>query len=281
MKQEKLLVEAARRAARYLNAVETRRVFPLPEDIARLYALGGAFPEGPSDAEAVLGLLDDVGSPATVTNANGRYFGFVNGGTLPAALAANWLAGAWDENSSFWVMSPVSSKVEEIAGGWLREIFGLDSSCGVGFVTGATMANVSGLAAARDALLKRTGWDVEEQGLVGAPEIKVIVGAEVHVALKKALGLLGLGRARVVSGPVDKQGRMRGDAMPELDERTIVCMQSGNVNTGAFDPAAEICARAHQAGAWGHGDGAFGLWAAAAPALAHLMKGVAAASAWG
>src|SRR5260370_32195051 len=214
MKYEGLLAGAARRAAQYLNAVEKRRVFPLPEDIARLDTLGGAFPEGPSDAEAVLGLLDDVGSPATVTNANGRYFGFVNGGGLPAALAANWLAGAWDQNSAFWVMSPVSSKIEEIAGAWLREIFGFDSGCGIGFVSGATMANFTGLAAARHALLKRAGWDVEEQGLFGAPEIRVVVGAEAHVSAKKALSLLELGPARVVTVPADEQGPLRAAAVP-------------------------------------------------------------------
>ncbi|HYL09570.1 MAG TPA: aminotransferase class V-fold PLP-dependent enzyme [Candidatus Acidoferrales bacterium] len=277
---EDLLAEVARRASRYLESVKNRRVPPLHEDISRLVELGGALPEEPCDPETVIALLDTIGSPATVTSTGGRYFGFVTGGTLPAALAANWLAGAWDQNAGLWVMSPVSSKIEEIAGAWLREIFGLPPSCGVGFVTGATMANFTGLAAARHALLKRAGWDVEEQGLFGAPEIRVVLGAEAHVSVKKALSLLGLGRARMTIVASDHEGRMKHDAMPPLDNRTIICIQAGNVNTGGFDPAAEICSRARRAGAWVHVDGAFGLWAAAAPLRAHLMKGVCEADSW-
>jgi glutamate/tyrosine decarboxylase-like PLP-dependent enzyme len=280
MVAEDLLTEVARRASRYLESVKNRRVSPLPEDISRLAELGGTLPEEPCDPATVIALLDRIGSPATVTSTGGRYFGFVNGGTLPAALAANWLAGAWDQNAALWVMSPVSSKIEEIAGVWLREIFGLPPSCGVGFVTGATMANFTGLAAARHALLKRAGWDVEEQGLFGAPEIRVVLSAEAHVSVKKALSLLGLGRARVTIVASDHQGRMKHDAMPPLDELTIICIQAGNVNTGGFDPAAEICSQARRAGAWVHVDGAFGLWAAAAPLRANLMKGVYEADSW-
>lgn len=277
---KELLADAAGRAARYLSEIPSRRVAPLARDIARLDALGGALPEHPSDAAAMIALLDEIGSPATVSSAAGRYFGFVIGGALPATLAANWLAGAWDQNAALCVMSPVAAAVEEIALGWLRELLRLPATTGVGFVTGATMANFSCLAAARHALLARAGWNIEEDGLFGAPSITVIVGDEVHVSVLKALSMLGLGRSRVVRVPVDDQGRIKPEALPPLDDRTIIAIQAGNVNTGAFDPAAEICSRAKAAGAWVHVDGAFGLWAAAAPAHTHLTTGIAEADSW-
>ncbi|NTU82375.1 MAG: aspartate aminotransferase family protein, partial [Chloroflexales bacterium] len=202
------------------------------------------------------------------------------GGAQPAALAASWLAGAWDQNVGMRVLSPVGAALEEVAGGWLLERLGLPAEAGVGFVTGATMANLSALAAARHALLLHAGWDVEAQGLFGAPPITVVVGDEVHVSVLKALSLLGLGRDRVVRVPVDRQGRMRPDALPALTGPAIVCIQAGNVNTGACDPADELCAIARDAGAWVHVDGAFGLWLAAAPERAHLVRGVANADSW-
>lgn len=271
---KELLHEAARRAQLYVSNIHQRRVAPASDSVARLEHLAEPFPNEPTDPREVLALLDEYGSPATVASTGGRYFGFVTGGTLPASLAANWLAAAWDQNCAFREMSPVASRLEEIASDWLRDIFGLPSQSGCGFVTGATMANFAGLVAARHALLARAGWNVEEQGLFGAPEIQVVVGVEVHISLLKALSLVGFGKARVTTVPADDQGRMRADHLPALDERTVVCMQAGNVNSGAFDPAAEICARAHQSGAWVHVDGAFGLWAAAAPARRHLVGGV-------
>ncbi len=275
-----LLVDAAERAARYLSGVGERSVAPRAEDVARLGGLGGPMPEGSTEAARVLAMLDDIGSPATVASAGPRYFGFVIGGSLPAALAANWLAAAWDQDAALSVMSPTTAALEEIARGWLCEVLGLPPACGVGFVTGATMASFTCLAAARHALLGRAGWYVEENGLFGAPPLTVVVGDEVHVSLLKGLSMLGLGRSRVVSVPTDGQGRMRSEALPKLDDRTIVCIQAGNVNTGAFDPAEEICSRVQAAGAWVHVDGAFGLWAAAAPERAHLMKGFANADSW-
>jgi glutamate/tyrosine decarboxylase-like PLP-dependent enzyme len=277
---KELLAETATRAAGYLAGIGSRRVAPRVEDIARLDALGGVLPQTGSDPVEVLALLDNVGSPATVTTTGGRYFGFVIGGAMPAALAANWLAGAWDQNAAFSVMSPVSAKIEEIVLAWIVDLFGLPPSCGAGFVTGTTMANFSALAAARTALLERVGWDVEENGLFEAPPIQVVVGEEVHVSLLKALSLLGLGRSRVTRVPTDSQGRMKADAMPQLDERTVICIQAGNVNTGAFDPAGEICLRAQEAGAWVHVDGAFGMWAAVSPRYAHLLEGFTAADSW-
>ena len=277
---KELLAETAVRAARYLAAIGDRKVVPGSEDVTRLEALGRLLPENPCEPAEVLALLDDVGSPATVATAAGRYFGFVIGGTLPAALAANWLAGAWDQNAAMQVMSPVAAKVEDIVREWTLDLLGLPSTSGVGFVTCTTMANFSGLAAARSALLQRVGWNVEEDGTFEAPAIRVVVGEEVHVSVLRALTMLGLGRSRVITVPADGQGRMRADALPVLDEHTIICLQAGNVNSGAFDPAKEICARARDAGAWVHVDGAFGLWGAVSPLYAPLLEGVSAADSW-
>ena len=209
----------------------------------------------------------------------GRFFGFVNGGCLPAALAASWLVSAWDQNAAFFVQSPAAITLEEIALEWVRELLGLPEGTGGAVVTGATMANFSALAAARHASA-RAGWDVEADGLFGAPPITVVVGEEVHASVIKALGMLGLGRKRVVRVPVDGQGRMRADALPHLDDHTILCLQAGNVNTGAFDPAAAICPAARAAGAWIHVDGAFGLWAAVSPEYRQLTKGFDQADSW-
>jgi glutamate/tyrosine decarboxylase-like PLP-dependent enzyme len=228
----------------------------------------------------VLALLDDIGSPATVASAGGRYFGFVIGGSLPAALAANWLAGAWDQNAAMQVMSPVAAKLEEIVLAWMVDLLGLPAGSGAGFVTGTTMANFTALAAARSTLLRRAGWNVEEDGLFGAPPIHVVVGEEVHVSLLKALSMLGLGRSRVTRVAADAQGRMSPGALPALDDRTLVCIQAGNVNTGAFDPASEICARARDGRSWVHVDGAFGYWAAVSPQYAPLLAGADAADSW-
>jgi glutamate/tyrosine decarboxylase-like PLP-dependent enzyme len=275
-----LLHDAATRAARYLGTLDDRPVAPSPEAIARLGALGGPLPATPSDPAAVLALLDEIASPATVASAGRRYFGFVTGGALPAALAANWLASAWDQNTALRVMSPAGAALEEVAGRWIVELLGLPHEATAGFVTGATMANLAGLAAARHALLSRQGWDVEAQGLFSAPPLTVVVGDEVHVSLLKALALLGLGRERVVRVPVDGQGRMRAEALPPLDGATIVCAQAGNVNTGAVDPLEQICDAAQAAGAWVHVDGAFGLWAGATPSRARLLHGVERADSW-
>ncbi|MCB8944082.1 MAG: aspartate aminotransferase family protein [Ardenticatenaceae bacterium] len=275
-----LLQDSVHRASSYLASLDNRRIFPDVAAIAQLDAFNEPLPEQPTDPAEVLAMLDEWGSPAAVASASGRYFGFVTGGVLPACLAVNWLAGAWDQNGMLQAASPVAAVVEEVALGWLLDVLNLPKGAAAGFVTGATMANFTGLAAARQAVLAKLGWDVAAQGLFGAPPITVIVGEEVHVSLLKALSMLGLGRERVVRVPVDGQGRLRADKLPAMSGPTIVCMQAGNVNTGAFDPAQAICAAAHEAGAWVHVDGAFGLWAAAAPGLAHLAVGVNEADSW-
>ncbi|MFI5357774.1 MAG: pyridoxal phosphate-dependent decarboxylase family protein [Opitutales bacterium] len=275
-----ILSDAAARAQRYLAGLDERAVAPTPEAIAALGRLDEPLPAGPTEPAATLKLLDDVVSPATMGMAGPRFFGLVIGGALPVTLGANWLAGAWDQNAAFYRLMPGVSHLEQVALRWLLDVLGLPPGCTGAFVTGATMANLTALAAARHTVLQRAGWNVEAEGLFGAPPITVVVGAEVHPSVTKALGLVGLGRRRVVTVPVDGQGRMRADRLPAIAGPTIVCLQAGNVNTGAFDPVGEICARVRAAGAWVHVDGAFGLWAAAAPTLAPLAAGLAAADSW-
>ena len=275
-----LLEDTAQRAISYLDGLGPRSVAPSAKAIAELAKLDEPLADKPTTAEQTIELLDEVCSPATMAMAGPRFFGFVIGGALPVTLAANWLAGAWDQNSGLYTPTPATARLEEIALDWLLDLFNLPAECGGAFVTGATMANFSALAAARHALLKRAGWNVEADGLFGAPPIKVIVGAEAHPTLFKSLGLLGLGRNRVYRVPVDSAGRMRADALPPLSGPTIICVQAGNVNTGAFDPFAEICERAHAADAWVHVDGAFGLWATTSAATLRLTSGLANAHSW-
>jgi glutamate/tyrosine decarboxylase-like PLP-dependent enzyme len=275
-----LLDDAAKRASRYLESLNTRPVAPSMEALTALARFDQAFPDDVSSAESVLAELDEIGSPATMASAGGRFFGFVTGGSLPVTVAANWLATAWDQNASFAVSSPANAALENVSLRWLKDIFDLPSQSAGGFVTCATAANFSALAAARHELLARAGWDVETQGLFGAPPLTVVVGDEVHASVQKALSLVGFGRDRVVRVPVDAEGRMRFGEFPRVDGRTIVCVQAGGVNTGAFDPIAEICARSHAHGAWVHVDGAFGMWAAASPRRAHLVRGVKDADSW-
>jgi len=264
----------------YLEGEDTRPVAPTAKAVAALSNLRGPLPPGPTSAEAVLHLLHEFGSPATVAKTSGRFFGFVNGGCLPAALAASWLVSTWDQNAAFFVQSPVAITLEEVALEWVRELLGLPEGAGGAVVTGATMANFTALAAARHTILSRLGWDVEADGLFDAPPITVVVGEEAHASVAKALGLLGLGRNRVVKVPVDAQGRMRADSLPQMNAQTILCLQAGNVNSGAFDPALAIVPAARAAGAWIHVDGAFGLWAAVSPEFRKWTKGFDLADSW-
>lgn len=271
---------AYNRARAYQDNILERRVFPSQEALDNLSRFDESLPDTPQSAEETLQLLDEFGSPATVACTGGRYYGFVTGGALPVTVASNWLATAWDQNGAMVASSPIVAKLESVALGWLCDVLGLPHDSGGAFVTGATMANFAGLAAARHTLLAKQGWDVNANGLFGAPEIKVVVGEEVHISLLKALTLLGLGRERVIRVPVDNQGRMLADQLPELDEMTIVCIQAGNVNTGAFDPAQPICKAAKLADAWVHVDGAFGIWAMASSILDHLSTGYDLADSW-
>ena len=276
----RLLEDSARRAIAYLESLDERRVAPSPEAVAELSVLEEPLPAEGVRPEIVLEQLDEVCSPATLAEAGPRFFGFVMGGALPVTLAVNWLAGAWDQNSALYNVTPATALLEQTALRWLIDLFQLPPESGGAFVTGATVANFSALAAARHAVLERAGYNVEANGLFGAPPITVVVGEEAHPSLIKSLGLLGLGRSRVVKVPTDSQGRMRGELLSSIKAPAIVCLQAGNVNTGAFDPLQEACERAHAAGAWVHVDGAFGLWAAAVPSLSHLAKGIEEADSW-
>jgi glutamate/tyrosine decarboxylase-like PLP-dependent enzyme len=278
--RDQLLQQAAEKARKYVRGIAERRVSPTASDLANLAKFREPFPNGPSDPSKVLEMLDEVGSPATVATTGGRSFGFVNGGTLPASLAANWLAAAWDQNAALRVISPVAAELEDVVLRWVCEALDLPETCGGGLVTCATTANFAALAAARHAILARAGWNVADDGMFGAPPIEVVVGEEVHASILKALSLAGLGKKRVTRVEVDARGRMRADKLPRLGERTVVCIQAGDVNTGAFDPAAEICALAHGQGAWVHVDGAFGLWARVSPKLRHLAEGFEQADSW-
>jgi glutamate/tyrosine decarboxylase-like PLP-dependent enzyme len=267
---EELLRDATNRAIRYLDSLPARRVSPSPSALEGLAGFARPLPDQPRTPAKVLEELDTIGSPATVASAGGRFFGFVIGGCLPAALAANILAAAWDQNAVLEVTSPVAAALEKVCRNWIVDLLGLPAEVEVGFVTGATMANFTGLSAARHALLLGQGWDVEAKGLFGAPPITVIVGDEVHVSLLKALSMLGLGRDRVVRVGADEQGRIIPEQIPPIQGPTIVCLQAGNVNTGAFDPLDEVASRLHGTRAWVHIDGAFGLWAAASPSRRHF-----------
>jgi glutamate/tyrosine decarboxylase-like PLP-dependent enzyme len=277
---KELLTDASARAIHYLAGLDQRPVAPAADAVARLTVFDEALPAKATDPADTLRLLDEAGSPATMAMAGPRFFGFVIGGSLPVTLAANWLAGAWDQNSALYRATPGVAIVEQVALRWLLEVLQLPPESGGAFVTGATVANLCALAAARHAVLEKAGWNVEAQGLFGAPPITVVVGAEAHPSVTKSLGILGLGRSRVVKVPVDDQGRMRADQLPALSGPTIICLQAGNVNTGSFDPLARISERAQAAGAWVHVDGAFGLWAAAAPSRRHLAAGIALADSW-
>lgn len=276
----RLLNRTTRRALRYLEGIEERSVAPAADAVHALQAFDEALPEDGLSAEEVLDKLDELGSPATTTTTGGRYFGFVIGSVLPAALGADWLCSAWDQNAGMSVVSPIAARLEEVAARWTLDALRLPAGAAVGFVTGATAANTSGLAAARHALLERSGFDVERDGLFGAPPLRIVAGDEVHVSVLKAIGLLGMGHARVERVPTDDQGALLASELPDLDDQTIVCIQAGNVNTGSFDPATEVVAAARAAGAWVHVDGAFGLWARASSRFDALTAGLEGADSW-
>jgi glutamate/tyrosine decarboxylase-like PLP-dependent enzyme len=277
---KELLTDAAARAIRYLENVGDRAVAPSAAAVDALRGFDEPLPADPTPASETIRVLDELGSPATMAMAGPRFFGFVIGGSLPVTVAANWLATAWDQNTGLFRPTPSAAYLEQVSLRWLLDVLHLPRQCGGAFVTGATVANLCGLAAARHAVLKRAGWNVEADGLFGAPKVTVIVGAEAHPSVTKSFGVLGLGRSRVVKIPVDGQGRMRADAIPTISGPTIVCVQAGNVNTGAFDPIEEICQRVRGSGAWVHVDGAFGLWAAATPTHRALCRGMAEADSW-
>lgn len=264
----------------YTQAVDDMPVYPSEESLKGLESFDEEMPDLPAVTADILNRLGTYGAKATVAQTGARYFGFVNGGILPAALCSKWISDAWDQNPAMYATSPVSSKLEEVCEKWLTQLLGLPTDTAAGFVSGSSTATICGLLAARNELLSRAGWDAVKNGLFGAPPIRVIVGEGAHSTVFKALSILGLGQERILRVPMDGQGRIRAELVPELDANTLLILQAGNVNTGAFDDFATLCARAKRAGAWVHIDGAFGLWAAANPAMRHLSEGIALADSW-
>lgn len=267
-------------AEEYISNAKESPVFPEPGALKNLQQFREPLQEDPLSSQEVLKFLDEKGSPGTVKSTGGRYYGFVNGGSIESAMMAKLLATVWDQNAGLYLMSPTASILEEVSSNWLIDLLGLPKQTTVGFVTGATMANFTAINAARHSLLKKEGWDAEAQGLFHAPEIQVITGEEVHVSVLKALNLAGFGRERIIRVPADAQGRIIPEQIPETKGPTIICLQVGNVNSGACDPVEEIC-RTKKGNAWVHIDGAFGLWAAASPETKHLVKGLELADSWG
>jgi glutamate/tyrosine decarboxylase-like PLP-dependent enzyme len=273
------LGEAYREALNYLTGTPDQPVGARMDAAEMLRRLGGPLPDKGVDTPAVLAALAEAVTPGLTRSTSGRFFGFVIGGSMPAALGADWLTSAWDQNAGLAHLTPAAAAVEEVVGGWLKKLFGLPATASFGLVTGGQMANLTALLAARDEVLRRQGWDVSARGLRGAPPVRVLAGEHRHGTIDRAVRVLGLGDEAIVTVPADERGRMRPEAMG-LDGPAIVCAQAGEINTGSFDPFEEICDAAREHGAWVHVDGAFGLWAAAAPTRRHLLAGAERADSW-
>lgn len=279
--RHKSVFDAARKAAyRYVDQAFERNVFPEPRALDNLANFDEALPRGPGDALEILHQLDKYGSPATVAQIGGRYFGLVNGGVIPSTLAVRWLTDFWDQNTPLYLSSPLAARLEEVTEGWLRELFELPNSCVAGFVSGSSLSNFCGLAAARHRAFERLGWDINRQGFIDAPRLHLVASRQAHGTVSKAIALLGFGLDHVEWVPADAQGRIDPARVPDMDASTILILQAGNVNSGAFDDFVTLCNKARNADAWVHVDGAFGLWAAVSGRLKHLTRGIELADSW-
>ena len=280
LKTKEIFELAKKYAFQYQEQVSERNVYPTEEALHNLKAFEEDLPDTPSTGKQVIEFLDRYGSPATVAQTGGRYFGFVNGGVVPSGLAAKWLADFWDQNAAMQVISPIASKLEVVVEKWLRQLLGLPDRTVAGFVSGSFSATFCGLVAARYRILKGQNWDVNEKGLLNAPPIRVITSRQAHSTVLKAIGLIGLGKENIEWVEVDHQGRILPDKIPALDDKTILILQAGNVNSGCFEDFENICSLANKANAWVHIDGAFGLWVNAASSLKYLTKGSEHANSW-
>jgi glutamate/tyrosine decarboxylase-like PLP-dependent enzyme len=278
------LTSAFGQAAAFLTSLDTRAVAAQADAPALRAALGTALPAGPADPQAVIDDLARCMEPGLLGTSTGRFFGWVIGGALPVGIAADWLASSWDQNAAAYATSPASSIIEEVCGAWLKALLGIPAAASFAFVTGCQMAHATALAAARHRLLADRGFDVEAEGLAGAPRLRILTGQTRHESLLRAARLLGIGTRAVEVLPVDSESRLNLDALAQAlaatDQPSVVCLQAGDMNTGAFDPFAQACTLARTHGAWVHVDGAFGLWAAASPRLRHLLAGAEGAHSW-
>jgi glutamate/tyrosine decarboxylase-like PLP-dependent enzyme len=280
MIEKKIFNQAREYAFDYADKSLERNVFPTEEAIEKLNIFDEKMPNDIGDASEIIDLLHKYGSPATVTQIGGRYFGLVIGGIIPTALAAKWLNDFWDQNTALYATSPISSKLETVVESWLKQLFNLPESTVAGFVSGTSMATLCGLAAARYRIYQSLNWDVNSKGLINAPKIRIVAGKQSHATVQKAIALLGLGVDNIENVDVDSQGRIIIDKIPELDANTILILQAGNVNSGSFDNFNEICDKAQKTNTWVHIDGAFGLWAAGSENLKHLSSGIEKADSW-
>ena len=280
LEDKEIFEDAKKYAYDYLDNANDRNVYPLKQAIENLNKFEEELPNESSDPQDILQQLHEYGSPATTSQIAGRYFGFVNGGIIPTALATRWLADCWDQNSALNIMSPITSKLEEVTEAWIKDLLGLPKHVVAGFVSGTSMAIFCGLAAARHRILKNNDWDVNAKGLNGGPKIRIVTCTQTHATVVKAIALLGLGVDNIEWVDVDDQGRIIPKAIPELDQNTILILQAGNVTSGSFEAFDEICDKANAANAWVHIDGAFGLWAAGSNYLKHLSKGIEKGNSW-
>jgi glutamate/tyrosine decarboxylase-like PLP-dependent enzyme len=278
--QKVIFEKAANYAYSYMDNIPNRNVYPTEKAIKDLSVFDEPLPEHPNNADEILRLLNEYGSPATVAQTGGRYFGYVCGGAVPASLAAKWLADVWDQNAAVYAMSPIASKLEQVCEEWLKDFFHLPEETVAGYVGGSSVATFCGLAAARYHILQKSGWDVTQKGLFDAPKLRVVLSEQAHGTVFKALSLVGVGKEQMEIVPSDSQGRIDVKQVPELDSSTVLILQAGNVNSGAFDNFGKLCEAANKVDAWVHIDGAFGLWAAASRNKAHLSKGIQKADSW-
>lgn len=274
MAQKDIFRQAQKYAFEYADNVPGRNVYPMPEAIANLDKFVEEFPESVGNAAQILEMLNQYGTPASVVQTGGRYFGFVSGAVIPASLAVRWLSDFWDQNTAVYAMSPVAAKLEEVCESWLKELFSLPDKVVAGFVSGSSLAIFCGLAAARYRIFQNNNWDFNKKGFFNAPKIRVVAGCQVHGTVVKAITLLGFGTDNVEWVETDAQGRIIPSEIPDLDKNTILILQAGNLCSGSFDSFDEICQKANKANAWVHIDGAFGLWAAASGRLKHLTRGM-------
>lgn len=280
LKDKKIFDLARTYAFSYADNIDKMDVYPSEENLKKLEVFNESIPQQSTSSENIISQLNKFGSPATISQTGGRYFGFVNGGTIPVSVATKWLTDFWDQNGGLYVTSPINAKLEMVCEQWLKELFNLPEETIAGFVSGTSTANFCGILAARFRLLKNLGWDVNLKGLNGAPKIRIIAHQQVHSSISKALALAGFGKENVEWVEADNQGRMVLEKLPKLDSTCLVMLQAGNVNTGGFDHFSEICKKANEVGAWVHIDGAFGLWAGASDSLSYLTEGMELASSW-